>query len=314
VARIRSIKPQAFTSESLASRSRDARWAFAGLWTYCDDDGYGKADPRLIKGALFPLDDDVTPSVVTEYLDELSREDDPLICRYEVDGRTYLHVISWEHQSIQKKTGSKLPRCPIHCSTEPPSDPYEGVPPDLQEPYGSATGGGTETYAGEQGTGSKEEGRRKEVPQPPAADAAADAPPKPSADKNDRDDVRALCDLMVELVVTNGSKRPRITKDWQDEARRLIDLDGRELVKALELMRWAAKDTFWRANIQSIPTFREKYDKLRLQALAAWEREQREAQGNVRPIKKPIDFAPPEIVTPPTRDPFAEALARKAGA
>jgi hypothetical protein len=129
---------------------------------------------------------------------------------------------------------------------------------------------------------------------------------KPKVDKNDRDDVRALCGLMVDLVVANGSKRPEITTKWKDDARLLIDKDERDLRKALELMRWAAKDTFWRANVQSLPTFRKQYDQLRLKALAEWEREQQEAQGNVRAIKKPIDLAPPENVTPPAFDPFAQ--------
>jgi hypothetical protein len=119
----------------------------------------------------------------------------------------------------------------------------------------------------------------KNLSSSPTADAVDDKQPKrtPRPDKNDRDDVRALCNLMVELVVANGSKRPTITKAWQDDARLLIDKDGRDLRKALELMRWAAKDTFWRSNVQCIPTFREKYDQLRLKALAEWEREREQA-------------------------------------
>jgi hypothetical protein len=312
MARIRSIKPQAFTSESLATRSVAARWTFAGLWTYCDDDGYGKADPRLIKGQLWPLDDDVTSKDVAGYLDELADASDPLICRYEVEGRAYLHVLSWEHQSIQKKTKSRLPPCPLHQPTEPPRDPYEGLPPNLRESYGSPTGDDTEGYRGEQGKGDKEVGsRKKEEPSSsPAADAAADKQPAAKPDKNDRDDVRALCDLMVELVVANGSKRPRITKDWRDDARLLIDTDGRDLAKALELMRWAANDTFWRANVQSLPTFRKQYDQLRLKAVAEWEQQQAQSRGNVHPMRRPVDHAPLENVTPPAHDPFAQ----KAGA
>jgi hypothetical protein len=112
----------------------------------------------------------------------------------------------------------------------------------------------------------------KNLSSSPAANAAADKK-MTKVDKNDRDDVRALCNLMVELVVANGSKRPTITKAWQDDARLLIDKDGRDLIKALELMRWTAGNTFWRANVQCIPTFREKYDQLRLKALEEWERD-----------------------------------------
>lgn len=51
---------------------------------------------------------------------------------------------------------------------------------------------------------------------------------------------------------------------------------------------------------------------------AIWRRaltDQGSSGGNVRPLRgKPIDHAPPENVEPPTHDPFAAALARKAGA
>jgi hypothetical protein len=228
MARIRSIKPQAFTSESLATRSVAARWTFAGLWTYCDDDGYGKADPRLIKGQLWPLDDDVMPADVAGYLGELERDDDPLICRYVVDGREYLHVLSWEHQSIQKKTKSKLPACPIHCSSAPPPDPYAETPVDLQESYVSDAGEAPETYRGEQGKGFVEQGREEESPSPePAAlvlvtaDAVTARPKRPSFDdfwapyprKVGKDDARKAWDKATKIrkvdpgVIVAGAKR-----------------------------------------------------------------------------------------------------------
>lgn len=81
-----------------------------------------------------------------------------------------------------------------------------------------------------------------------------------------RDDVRALCELLSELIVGNGSKAPTITDTWQTDARLLLDKDHRELESALRLMRWAQADTFWRGNVMSMGKFREKYDQLRLAA------------------------------------------------
>jgi hypothetical protein len=164
MARIRTIKPQAFTSESMAAVSVHARWTFAGLWTYSDDDGRGRADARLIKGQLWPLDDDITPAVITAHLDELEREE--MLCRYTVDGRNFLHVVHWQqHQSIQKRTASKLPPCPVH--------DHSGDPPqDREEDSGSTTVGLPEssdtTTAGnkEQGTGKKEGESATRAPKP----------------------------------------------------------------------------------------------------------------------------------------------------
>ena len=110
MARIRSIKPEAFTSETLAALPVLVRWTFAGLWTYADDDGRGRSNVGLIKAAVWPLDDDVTPVAIGGFLDQL--EEARLICRYEVDGKAYLHVVNFsEHQHPNRPLQSKLPAC-----------------------------------------------------------------------------------------------------------------------------------------------------------------------------------------------------------
>ena len=73
MARIRTIKPEFFTSIVVASVSIPAAMAFVGLWTHCDDAGRAVDDARLIKAALFPLRDEVTPEVVEGYVEELAQ-------------------------------------------------------------------------------------------------------------------------------------------------------------------------------------------------------------------------------------------------
>lgn len=107
--RIRTIKPAAFASDSLSRVSIAARWTFAGLWTYVDDAGRGRADVRLIKAAVWPMDDDISGIEVAAYLDELERE--KCICRYESGGRVFLHVINWDHQKISHPTATIVPEC-----------------------------------------------------------------------------------------------------------------------------------------------------------------------------------------------------------
>ena len=87
-----------------------------------------------------------------------------------------------------------------------------------------------------------------------------------------REDVQRLCEVLADLIEANGSNRPKITKTWTDSARRMIDLDGREPAKTENLIRWCQGNAFWRKNILSMPTFREKYDQLRLAALEDWEK------------------------------------------
>src|SRR5487761_2617817 len=100
VSRIRNIKPGFFRSESLAALPVAARLTFAGLWTESDDYGRGIANSKVLCGALWSLDDDMTPDVVEEHLQML--ENTGHITIYTVSGKRYFHVTSWEdNQSAQ---------------------------------------------------------------------------------------------------------------------------------------------------------------------------------------------------------------------
>ncbi len=107
MARIRSIKPEFFTSLSIAALSVPARLHFIGLWTHVDDEGRAIDDPRLIKAAVWPLDDTMTLARVDKLTAEL--EASGRIHRYTVDNRHYLQVCGWEHQKIDRKGKSKYP-------------------------------------------------------------------------------------------------------------------------------------------------------------------------------------------------------------
>lgn len=94
----------------------------------------------------------------------------------------------------------------------------------------------------------------------PTADAAEDQPT--------RGDVQRICDRMADRVQANTGKRPNIVKAWRDAARLLLDKDGHTEAQILWLIDWATTDEFWRANILSLPKFREKFEQLRLKAMA----------------------------------------------
>ena len=92
-----------------------------------------------------------------------------------------------------------------------------------------------------------------------------------SDDTSQRADVEALCDRLADHIEANGSKRPKVTATWRTECRRMLDVDGREPDRAGHLIDWCQADPFWRANVLSMPTFRAKYEQLRLKATAEWE-------------------------------------------
>lgn len=108
MARIRSIKPDFATSEAIAVLSIPARLHFVMLWTYADDEGRGLDNPRLIKAALWPLDDEITTETVESYQQELA--DAGRIHRYHAGDRDLFEIACFtEHQKPNRPVPSKFP-------------------------------------------------------------------------------------------------------------------------------------------------------------------------------------------------------------
>lgn len=118
--RIRTIKPDFFTSDTVSELPIRARLTWIGLWTHCDDHGRCRDNVRLIKAAVWPLDN-VSLRDIEEDLDSLRNHG--LIFSYEVDGKNYLQVTSWtEHQKVDRPSKSPIPPPPdgpSHKSREP---------------------------------------------------------------------------------------------------------------------------------------------------------------------------------------------------
>lgn len=102
MARIRTVKPEFWSSEQVMECSPMARLMFIGLWNFCDDAGNHVASAKTIKAEIFP-GDDISSADVQRMLDELSSNS--LIAFYANDSKEYLHVTGWKkHQKIDKPT------------------------------------------------------------------------------------------------------------------------------------------------------------------------------------------------------------------
>lgn len=99
-------------SRSLSRVSMHADLTFRALIVAADDYGRHEAEPRLLKAALYPLRDEVTPAEVRGWVDELAG--DGCVRLYEVDGREYLELTGWErHRGRGRRAdASKYPDPP----------------------------------------------------------------------------------------------------------------------------------------------------------------------------------------------------------
>jgi len=109
MARIRTVKPEFWTSEQVMDLSVIARLLFIGLWNFCDDAGRAPWKPRQIKAQIYP-GDDLKAEDVHGMLLEL--QTNGLIIGYTVDDREYLQVTGWKHQLINRPQKPKYPPPP----------------------------------------------------------------------------------------------------------------------------------------------------------------------------------------------------------
>lgn len=99
MARIRTTKPEFWTSQQVVGCSMNARLLFIGLWNFCDDHGIHPAEPKRLKMEVFP-GDDCTIEQIADWIGELVQAD--LLREYEADGRRYWLVTGWHHQRIDR--------------------------------------------------------------------------------------------------------------------------------------------------------------------------------------------------------------------
>ena len=99
MARIRTIKPEFWTSEQVVECSPTARLLFVGLWNFCDDGGVHSASVKRPKMEVFPVDD-FSAQQIADLITELRRAG--LVVQYVAQGKWWWAVTGWHHQRIEK--------------------------------------------------------------------------------------------------------------------------------------------------------------------------------------------------------------------
>lgn len=209
--RIRTIKPQFWTDIKIQKRSLSARLTFIGLWNFADDAGYFQAEPRLIKAALYPVDDSFTVDNVSEALSELSVN--AHIKLYESHGEKYGYIPNFtKHQRINRPTPSVFPRF---------SDGSVSTQGVLFEPSSQLCAGSGVVSGSGSGVGSGNGSDLKSVP-PKAAE--------PTAESNDNGpewpesaETQNPASSLIEIPRNGNGARPEETTSPSGETRETWD-------------------------------------------------------------------------------------------
>ncbi|WP_130865833.1 hypothetical protein [Acidipropionibacterium timonense] len=212
--RIRTIKPEFWSSEDMAVLPFVHRLVFVGLWSMADDEGRLSADPRLIRSQLFPLDDHIGEDSVRyhggltedsvsihDILTDLSRGGQ--ITLYRGPGkRIYCQVDNFaRHQKINRPTPSKIPA---------PTTANTILTEDSVSPHGVVT----EDSPPEQGTGNREQGTGNREQGPPSLRSGVrgdttSTPPSDLATASGRD---VVADAPAKQQTKLGARLP---DQWQ---------------------------------------------------------------------------------------------------
>lgn len=105
MARIRTIKPEFFTSEDICALTPLARLFFQACWCEADREGRMEWKPRTMKLRYFPADDCDIEAIAAEVVDR------GLVLLYTAAGKSYAVIPTFtSHQSVNpREQASKIP-------------------------------------------------------------------------------------------------------------------------------------------------------------------------------------------------------------
>jgi hypothetical protein len=107
MARIRTISPDFWTSESIADCTPMARLLLIGLSTFADDFGVLPLRPRTIRLQVFPADE-IGGDTVRAMIDELAAQG--LVRIYNAEGQDYVAIVGWDRmQRVGKRARRRYP-------------------------------------------------------------------------------------------------------------------------------------------------------------------------------------------------------------
>lgn len=260
MARIRTIKPEFFRHEAIqdleaANIGDCCMLVFEGLWTQCDNQGIFPYKPRQLKLDILPfLNFDMKKTL--ELLENAG-----FLYKYSINEKQYGIIPSLpEHQRFNgKEAGEEGRKYP------PPLSNFCEAPGKQQGSNGEATGNFQEApwkhvpaqeREWSKGNELKTSLSQLDLPDPP------EPKPEPKTFPSNSDEIR-LGEFLLKHILKNNpeAKKPDI-QVWAKSIDLMIRIDKRSVTQIREMISWCQKDPFWKANILSTKTLRDKFDQL----------------------------------------------------
>lgn len=231
MARIRTLKPEFWTSEQVAECSPSTRLLFVGMWSFADDNGIHPASIPRLKMEIFPSDSFTREEIAAMVAELVAAK---LLTEYTAEGAVYWQVTGWHrHQKIERPTfkypvpdGSTNSQIRRHVAEPSPSPRRVVAEPSPPE------------WNGEEGNGEEEAKPTtpngvvvadESAPPPLALDGEAKIkPPKPpTPDCPHEEIIAAYHEILPEWAqvgVWNGERQKKLRARWrEDRDRQRID-------------------------------------------------------------------------------------------
>ena len=237
----RIIKESICTSADIDKLTPEEEIFFYRLIVNCDD--YGRLDARLpiLKAKCFPLrSEKLTDETIKQWIGALVNNG-KLITVYEVDGKHYLQMNTWEkHQQIRAKK-SKFPSIDDGViSIEYNGYPLQSFAPVIQS------------------NPILKESNPKGSPRRPVKEFT-----------DDSIEMKLAVRLKDKILKNNPkAKTPDADglKNWAAEFDRMIRIDKRTPLEITSVIDFCQSDPFWMSNVLSAKKLREKFDTLFMQS------------------------------------------------
>lgn len=257
----RILKESVTTSYEVDNLTADEERFFYRLIVVCDD--YCRMDARLsvLRAKCFPLKIDIIKDKdIKRWLSALQKQN--LIKLYEIDGKNYIQMTTWEaHQQVRAKR-SKFPAPDggvIHRISDVPVEISSDIKCDQMI-------SNVPVFVFENPIRESESLSESRIVANPIK--LSTGPQKSSKEFADTSLENFLARKLKSYILANNPKAmpPRDLTKWCTEFDKIIRIDGRTLDDIEAVMAYSQSDPFWMANVLSPKKLREHFDKLYLQA------------------------------------------------